>query len=76
MVNEERLQEARGCQKFSKKVQEGNQVGNHSRWGNTYPLVFLLLRPVYFLQIDQEDRLVSIVMTYAHRRFPFTEVQL
>ena len=53
----------------------GNQVGNHSR-GKELPACFPLLRPVYFLQIDQEERLVSIVMLYVHRGFPFTEVQL
>ena len=40
------------------------------------PTCLPLLKPVYFLQIDQEDRLVSIVMMYACRGIPFTEVQL
>ena len=44
--------------------------------GGKLPACFPLLRPVYFLQIDQEDRLVSIVMMYACRGFPFTKVQL
>ena len=44
--------------------------------GGQLPTCFPLLRPVYFLQIDQEERLVSIVMLYACRGFPFTEVQL
>ena len=66
--------EARGCQKSSKKVKVGNQAGNHL--GDQLPTCFPLLRPVYFLQIDQEDRLVSIVMMYVHRGFPFTKVQL
>ena len=75
MVNVGRLQEARGCQKCSKKAQAGNQAGNHSG-GDQLLACFPLLRPVYFLQIDQEDRLVSIVMMYACRGFTFTEVQL
>ena len=70
-----RLLEARGHQKSLKKVQAGNQAGNRLR-GDQLPACFPLLRPVYFLQIDQEDRLVSIVMMYACRGFPFTEVQL
>ena len=71
-----RSQGATGHQKSSTKVQGGNQAGNHSGGGGSYPLVSPLLRPVYFLQLDQEERLVSIVMMYARRGFPFTEVQL
>ena len=76
VVNVARSQEARGHQKCSNKVQAGNQVGNHSGGGVPVTHLFPLLRPVCFLQIDQEDRLVSIVMMYACRGFPFTEVQL
>ena len=32
--------------------------------GGQLPTCFPLLRPVYFLKIDQEERLVSIVMLY------------
>ena len=70
-----RSQGARGRPKSSTKVQAGNQAGNHSR-GEDLPACFPLLRPVYFLKLDQEERLVSIVMMYARRGFPFTEVQL
>ena len=54
----------------------GNQAGNRSGGGGQLPACFPLLRPVYFLQIDQEERLVSIVMLYVCRGFPFTKVQL
>ena len=63
-----RLQGARGCQKSSTKVQVGNQAGNHSG-GEELPTCFPLLRPVYFLQLDQEERLVSIVMMYGTEAF-------